>query len=240
MEITVLGTGDAIGTPKVGCSCETCTAARAAGRSRLRTSLLVEAKGKRILIDSSPDLRQQLLRSGSPHIDAVFWTHGHYDHFIGYGEFYRVQKMPPVYAAPPVLAYSAKFFHFLPFKRCQAEVYTPFDLFGVRFTFFEVHHPPGYACGIRMEHDGAAVAYTSDTTNRLPGRTRRLLEGVDLLFVDAIAPAGYEIEKHMNYPEACALAAEVGARDFRCVHMSHLVPWDLPHAGTDMERLLLE
>ena len=100
MKITLLGTGDAIGTPKVGCDCPQCTHAKNNGSMRLRTSLLVENAGKHILVDSSPDLRQQLLLNGSPHIDAVLWTHGHYDHFIGFGEFYRVQKIPPVFAAP--------------------------------------------------------------------------------------------------------------------------------------------
>ena len=100
MKITLLGTGDAIGTPKVGCNCPQCSHASKTGAMRLRTSLLVENEGKHILIDSSPDLRQQLLLHGSPHIDAVIWTHGHYDHFIGFGEFYRVQKIPPVFAAP--------------------------------------------------------------------------------------------------------------------------------------------
>ncbi|HZD42903.1 MAG TPA: MBL fold metallo-hydrolase, partial [Methanomicrobiales archaeon] len=87
MRITLLGTGDAVGTPRVGCSCPNCTTAVAEGLSRLRTSLLLEVDGKHILVDTSPDLRQQLLKSGSPYIDAVIRTHGHYDHYSGYGDF---------------------------------------------------------------------------------------------------------------------------------------------------------
>ena len=93
MKFTLMGTGDAIGTPKVGCGCPQCMHARETGTGRLRTSILIEHEGRHILVDSSPDLRQQLLRHGSPHIDAVIWTHGHYDHFMGFGEFYRVQKI---------------------------------------------------------------------------------------------------------------------------------------------------
>ncbi len=117
MKITLLGTGDAIGTPKVGCNCPQCSHAKKTGTMRLRTSLLVENEGRHILIDSSPDLRQQLLLNGSPHIDAVIWTHGHYDHFIGFGEFYRVQEIPPVFAAPQVLNYCAEIFRFLTFEK---------------------------------------------------------------------------------------------------------------------------
>ncbi len=235
MMLTLLGTGDAIGTPKIGCSCETCRAALSSGESRLRTSLLLEVDGKHILIDSSPDLRQQLLRCCSPHIDAVVWTHGHYDHFIGYGEFYRVQEMPPVYAPPPVAEYCMQYLHFLPVTPHPVEPYVPFDLFGVTCTFFVVNHPPVYTCGIRMEHEGVVIAYTSDTRKDIPEKSLDLLCGADLLLVDGIAPAGYNIHKHMNYADAVELAGSVGARDYRVVHMSHLVPFGMPNAGYDME-----
>ena len=66
MKITLLGTGDAIGTPKIGCSCRNCIYASNHGLERLRTSLLVETAGHHLLIDTSPDLRRQLLGTGSP------------------------------------------------------------------------------------------------------------------------------------------------------------------------------
>ena len=141
MKITLLGTGDAIGTPKVGCDCPQCAQAKNTGTMRLRTSLLVENEGMHILIDSSPDLRQQLLLQGSPHIDDVIWTHGHYDHFIGFGEFYRVQKIPPVFAAPPVLNYCSEVFRFLTFDKGEIQPYEPFDMFGITITLFMVKHP---------------------------------------------------------------------------------------------------
>jgi phosphoribosyl 1,2-cyclic phosphate phosphodiesterase len=74
MRLTLIGTGDAVGTPKVGCSCTQCTHAKTSGATRLRTSILKQNDGRNILIDSSPDLRQQLLLYGSPAIDAVIWT----------------------------------------------------------------------------------------------------------------------------------------------------------------------
>lgn len=236
MILTLLGTGDAIGTPKIGCDCENCRAMIASGRSRLRTSLLLEVADKHILIESSPDLRQQLLRACSPHVDAVIWTHGHYDHFIGYGEFYRVQAMPPVYAPPQVMDYCSEFLHFLPFERRPVPAYQPFKFAGVTFTFFEVNHPPAYTCGLLLEHEDTVIGYTSDTRKEIPRESRDLLStGIDLLLVDGIAPGGYSINKHMNYAEAVEFAHDTGARDYRCVHMSHLVPPDLPHAGYDME-----
>ena len=61
MKITVLGTGDTVGTPKVNCDCEVCREAKEKGLERLRTSILIEHKGLNLLIDTTPDLRRQLL-----------------------------------------------------------------------------------------------------------------------------------------------------------------------------------
>ena len=235
MRITLLGTGDAIGTPKIGCMCPQCTHAKTAGVMRLRTSLLIENEGFHLLVDSSPDLRQQLLRNGSPHIDAVIWTHGHYDHFMGFGEFYRVQKIPPVFAAPQVLNYCADTFRFLSFEKGAIQPYEPFEIFGMTVTFFMVKHPPAFTCGVLMETGESRVAFTSDTNSDIPEKSIDLLRDLDMLFLDAIVPSSITIQKHMNYLDACTLAAQLSPKDFRCVHMSHLLPWDLPHLGKDGE-----
>ena len=233
MKITLLGTGDAIGTPKVGCTCPQCTHARKTGTMRLRTSLLLENEGRHILIDSSPDLRQQLLLYGSPHIDAVIWTHGHYDHFIGFGEFYRVQKIPPVFAAPPVLSYCTETFRFLTFDKGEVQPYCPFEIFGITITLFMVKHPPAFTCGMLFETDDSRVGFTSDTNADLPQKSLDLLTNLDLLLLDALVPSDITIPTHMNYFDACSLAHNLAPKDWRCIHLSHLIPWDLPHLGKD-------
>lgn len=235
MKITLLGTGDAIGTPKIGCSCPQCSRAHNEGISRLRTSILIENDNRHILIDTSPDLRQQLLAIGSPKIDAVIWTHGHYDHFIGFGEFYRVQDIPPVYAAPPVIGYCAGLFRFLSFAEHPVNPYEPFELFGCTFTLFLVRHPPAYTCGMLIEWNGKRIGYTSDTNSDIPKKSLDLLGSLDLLLVDALVPSGIKIPKHMNYLDACTLARTLAPKEFRCVHTSHLLSWDLPHVGRDNE-----
>lgn len=235
MKLTLLGTGDAIGTPKINCDCAQCSRAKETGATRLRTSLLIENEGKHILIDSSPDLRQQLLRTGSPHIDAVVWTHGHYDHFIGFGEFYRVQQIPPVYAAPPVLSYCSEHFQFLSFDKNAVDPYTSIELFGVTITPFMVQHPPAFTCGMLFETENSRIGFTSDTNREIPQKSLDLLTDLDLLLLDAIVPSHITIQKHMNYLDACTLAQQLAPQEYRCVHMSHLMPWDLPHCGTDDE-----
>ncbi|HXW98973.1 MAG TPA: MBL fold metallo-hydrolase [Methanomicrobiales archaeon] len=233
MEIRFLGTGDAVGTPKIGCDCEICTYAREHCLQRLRTSLLVTSEGKNLLVDTSPDLRQQLLCAGSPRIDAVIWTHGHYDHYIGFGEFYRVQEPPPVYAAEETLSYIAPFFSFLSFGRHPVKPFVPFPLFGLSITLFPVNHPPIPSFGIRIESPQGVVAYTGDTRADIPERSMELLKGADLLILDAIVPPEIHINKHMNYAEAEELARKAGARAFRFVHLSPMMPWTLPHLARD-------
>jgi len=235
MKFTLLGTGDAIGTPKIGCTCPQCTHAQATGTGRLRTSILIEKDSRHILVDSTPDLRQQLLRSGSPHIDALIWTHGHYDHFMGLGEFYRVQKVPTVYAAEPVLRYCGETFRFLNFDRSPVEPYVPFSLFGITITPFIVKHPPAYTCGFLFEAGGKRIGYTSDTNRDIPERSLDLLKDLDLLLLDAIVPSHMTITKHMNYLDACTLAESLHAKQFRCIHISHMMPWEYPHLAHDGE-----
>lgn len=82
MKITILGSGTSCGVPQIGCPCQTCTSADPKDK-RLRCSALVEVGGKNLLIDCSPDFRQQMLSVDFKPLDAVFITHEHYDHVGG-------------------------------------------------------------------------------------------------------------------------------------------------------------
>ena len=82
MNILFLGTGTSTGVPQIGCSCAVCTSPDPRNK-RLRSSIYVEASGIRILLDSSPDLRQQALRENITDLDAVLYTHAHVDHIGG-------------------------------------------------------------------------------------------------------------------------------------------------------------
>ncbi|MCD9186388.1 MAG: MBL fold metallo-hydrolase [Pyrinomonadaceae bacterium] len=82
MKITFLGTGTSTGVPSIGCECETCLSDNPRDK-RLRVSILVEHAGKKILVDTSIDFRQQALRAKISYLDAVFITHCHVDHVFG-------------------------------------------------------------------------------------------------------------------------------------------------------------
>ena len=82
MRITLLGTGTSVGIPMIGCACETCKSADPRDK-RLRTACHIESGNLSIVIDTGPDFRQQMLRANVRHIDAVLWTHHHFDHIMG-------------------------------------------------------------------------------------------------------------------------------------------------------------
>ena len=168
MKVTALGTGDVVGTPKIGCDCPVCGEAKEMGKQRLRTSLLIEHKGQHILIDTGSDMRAQLLAADSPRIDAVIWTHGHYDHFMGFGDSYRVQREPiSVYGAPEVLydhtagGSSASSVT----KNIRSVFFEPIKICGIEVTLFPVVHDiPTY--GVRITADGKTFVYSCEYTCR--------------------------------------------------------------------------
>jgi phosphoribosyl 1,2-cyclic phosphate phosphodiesterase len=82
MRLTFLGTGTSTGVPSIGCECETCISDDPRDK-RLRVSILIEHAGQSVLIDTSSDFRQQALRAGLKHLDAVLITHCHADHIFG-------------------------------------------------------------------------------------------------------------------------------------------------------------
>ena len=104
MRVEFLGTGTSTGVPMIGCRCDVCRSKDSRDR-RLRSSVCLTVDDKNILIDCGPDFRQQMLRSGIDHIDAVLLTHEHYDHTSGLDELRNFSRNNPIpiYAEPNVL-----------------------------------------------------------------------------------------------------------------------------------------
>src|SRR5260370_7633330 len=105
MIVTFLGSGTSTGVPVVGCRCGVC-ASNDPRNQRLRQSVKIEANGKYFLIDTTPDLRAQLLRDPIPLLDFVLYTHSHSDHLIGLNDirpsnFPQLDPIPPLPTTPP-------------------------------------------------------------------------------------------------------------------------------------------
>ncbi|MCS7130108.1 MAG: MBL fold metallo-hydrolase [Archaeoglobaceae archaeon] len=223
MIIQLLGTGDSPGTPVLNCHCKTCEDARRNRWERKRYSILVKSAGKVILIDTSPDLRRQLLDNSIEKVDAVIWTHSHFDHFGGFSEFYRVQGNVDVYTTPQIHESIGKYLHFLSYKRREVNTFEKFTISDLSFTLFPVNHPPVEAVGIRIEWNGYRVVISGDTNIEIPEKSIEEMEKPDLFVVNSIAPSG-KFKKHMNAREALYLAERIGAKKVVLSHLGHFFP----------------
>lgn len=245
MKITLLGTGDAVGTPKLGCSCPACQDALAGGRSRrLRFSILIESPKGRVLIDTSPDLRWQLLKKGVSKIDGVIWTHAHYDHYAGFGDFHRIQNGMHVYGLKNTLDYILNYLYFMKPNRHDVQLNMPFELIGINVTLVEVRHPPlEESTGVILTNGKSKIVITGDTTKDIPEKSFELMFEPDLLIADAIIPPRATLPKHMNAKEAMELASELQAKTVVLTHLSHHFPphdesvkdWPLGYDGMEFE-----
>jgi phosphoribosyl 1,2-cyclic phosphate phosphodiesterase len=88
MKITFLGTGTSVGVPIIGCDCRVCRSSDPRNK-RLRSSLLIEAANLNIIVDTSPDFREQALRHKIRRLDALVFTHSHADHIFGLDDVRR-------------------------------------------------------------------------------------------------------------------------------------------------------
>jgi len=228
MRLTLLGSGDSVGTPKIGCDCPTCADARNGGRSwRRRPGFLLEHDGFTLLVDSGPDMRQQLLDADVKRVDALLWTHAHWDHFAGFPEFWRVQRDVDVYGVPEVLDQVLGQFHYIPHIRHEISIYRPEEIGGIPIALFEVNHPTAHpTCGVVIEGPRRRVVVSGDTLSAIPERSLEMMREADVLFIDAISPTTQQLVKHMNAHQALSLADALSPGECYFYHLSHSYP---PH-----------
>ncbi len=204
MQVTLLGTGDTAGTPVPRCDCATCDRARELDVHRSRFSVHVHnpRTEESLLIDASPDLREQFLTHDVDLPDAVVITHIHFDHLDGLGNAYRMfpRGPTPVYAADevdPVTDRSVattirERYDYL--DAVMVEPRTPHERFetcGLRVELVPVEHPPMVCYGVRVSdpETGGVLALTGDTAWQIPERSLAALSGSDLLLADGITTA---------------------------------------------------
>jgi phosphoribosyl 1,2-cyclic phosphate phosphodiesterase len=195
MKVRILGCGTSSGVPRIGGDWGDCDPADPRNR-RTRVSILVESGDVRVLVDTSPDLRQQLLDGGVSRIDAVIWTHDHADHCHGIDDLRQLYHLSggPVagYARPETLTQLAMRFGYAFYGR---DGYPPTvmarelpDRIAIGpLTISCVDQPHGniLSTGLRFEADGAAIGYATDF-HAMTDAMRRLYDGLDLWVVDCL------------------------------------------------------
>ncbi|MBL8000201.1 MAG: MBL fold metallo-hydrolase [Candidatus Kapabacteria bacterium] len=253
MRFTLLGTGTSTGVPSVGCLCATCTSTNPRDK-RLRPSLLVQSPTTTVVIDTSSDFRQQMLTHRVLDIDALVFTHHHFDHIGGFDDIrpynFHNNKDMPVYALERTFTALRSTFPYafeepeqlgggVPQVVITVIDSEPFTIGDIEFIPIPMMHGKLRVNGYRI----GSFAYCTDT-NFIPDESFVLLEGVDTLVLDCLRY--HEHETHFTVEQAVAAATRIGARQTYFTHIAHQIQHDklnaeLPdHIRVGYDGLLIE
>jgi phosphoribosyl 1,2-cyclic phosphate phosphodiesterase len=226
MKITMLGCGISTGVPTIGPDWGRCDPADRRNRRR-RASVLVESRGKTVLIDMSPDLREQLLDAGVARIDAILLTHAHADHLHGIDDLRAINRLMkraiPLYATAGTLAEIGRRFgyalkpvppgeHFFKPTLAPHEIAGPFEAAGLPVVPFAQDHGFSTTLGFRI----GGFGYSTDVTE-LGENAFQALAGIDVWFVDCLRREPHPTHSHLT--KTLAWIARVGPRRAVLTHM---------------------
>ena len=233
MRLTLLGTGTSFGVPQIGCRCATCTSSDPRDR-RTRTAALIETQGKRLLIDTPPELRLQLVAAQVDRIDAVLFTHAHADHVHGIDDLRALSvrlgggAMLPAYGSRATMTeLIARFpYVFDPSIVVQAGTSKPelsvhvlepgvgSAVAGVSVLPIALPHGDREVFGYRI----GGAAYITDV-KAIPENVAAVLKGLDVLILNALLSQPHPL--HLSIPEAIETAQRIGARRTFFTHLTH-------------------
>lgn len=228
MKITFLGTGTSQGVPVIACNCEVCLSKNPKDK-RLRTSILIEDKGKVIVIDTGPDFRQQMLRANVQQLDAVVFTHEHKDHVAGLDDVrafnFKQQKDMEVFATEQVqtalkrefyYAFTEKKYPGVPNINLNSITNKSFKVGGVELTPIDVWH---YKMPVKAFRVGN-FTYITDA-NRIEENELEKIRGSEVIVINALRKEAHI--SHFTLDEAMELLKELKPKKAYLTHISHLL-----------------
>jgi phosphoribosyl 1,2-cyclic phosphate phosphodiesterase len=232
LRVTLLGTGTSTGIPVPGCGCEVCSSNDPRDR-RLRCACYIQGDGLNLLVDTGPDLRTQCLQHDIRRVDAVLYTHEHFDHVAGLDDlrpFMIWNRTPlPCYATPRTCNELRRRYDYIFVDgsypgvpklelneiRDQLEIGSRYDedasLIVLPVPAFHGDLP---ILGFRI----GRFAYMTDVS-RLPEASYDLLKGLSVLVLSALRPTPHPT--HFSVPEAIDAARRIGAEKTYFIHMTH-------------------
>ena len=227
MKLLMLGSGTSTGVPRIGNDWGECDPAEPRNR-RSRVSIIVENDaGQRILVDTSTDLRAQLLANDIDKVDAVFWTHDHADHCHGIDDL-RVMRYDrsnplPGFASKVTCERLRRRFDYVfegqfgyPTLMHLKNVDDVQLVAGFSFDFVEMPHGPVTSTGFRFEADGKSIVYATDFSEITPQMVK-CFKGADILVVDCLRRRPHPT--HANLDMALDLARKAKVRRAVLTHM---------------------
>ncbi|MBA2684184.1 MAG: MBL fold metallo-hydrolase [Gemmatimonadaceae bacterium] len=232
MKLTFLGTGTSFGVPQIGCDCEVCRSSDPRDK-RTRSGALVETDaGKRILIDTPPELRLQLIANRIDRVDAILFTHEHADHIHGIDDVralsVRSRQALRMYGPAETVETLGQRFAYIFDERMRPlpgttkpegelttlEAGVPMRIAGEMVTPIAVPHGHTTVFGYRI----GALGYVTDA-KLLPPAAIETLRGVTVLVLNALF--WKEHPTHMSVPEAIETARVLGAERTYLTHLTH-------------------
>lgn len=237
MKVLFLGTGNSTGVPVIGCNCEICQSAQPRNK-RLRSSVLIRSKETTLLIDSSPDLRQQALRFGITSIDAILYTHAHLDHISGFDElrafcWHREGKLP-LYAGTQSMAQLKRMYNwaFLEsntnpgYIHPEAHIHDGKSIFSIGDLSIQpiaVKHSKIECYGYIIREGENSFGYFPDV-NRLPEEKLAAFRNLDVLALDALSDTANGA--HLSISENIDYMLQLQPRRGFVTHMGHRLDYD--------------
>jgi phosphoribosyl 1,2-cyclic phosphate phosphodiesterase len=234
LRLRFLGTGTSFGVPIVGCACGACTSTDPRDRRTRHAALLESDDGaRRVLIDTPPDLRAQLLAANISRVDAVWFTHDHADHTHGIDDLrvfsVRMRQRLPAFADPVTAASLRRKFSYIfdpdfqpppgttkpEIALCEFEPTRPLTVAGFDMQPLELPHGDMRVYGFRT----GGLGYVTDAKT-IPPLAREALRGVRVLVLNALWH-GSPHPTHFNVEEAVATARELGAERTYLTHLTH-------------------
>jgi len=239
VELLFLGTGTSAGVPMIGCRCDVCRSSDPHDK-RTRPSVIISRGGRRVLVDTTPELRLQCVTHGVESIDALVYTHAHADHVMGLDDVRRFNaiKQGPldVWADERTFASLVLCFGYA-FREPEPEtkLFRPhlvrrtiepperFEAGGMTWTPVPLMHGDLPVLGFRV----GRLAYCTDVSE-IPESSFALLEGLDVLVLDALQHRKHTT--HFSLEEAVEAARRIGARQTLFTHIAHALGHEATNA----------
>ncbi|MDB4656112.1 MBL fold metallo-hydrolase [Flavobacteriales bacterium] len=228
ISLEFLGSGTSQGVPVLGCTCSVCISDDARD-NRLRSSVIVSVNDKKIVIDTGPDFRQQMLRSNNIDADAVLFTHEHMDHVAGLDDIRAInflqRKNMPLYGSAGVEESLRRIFHYAfadnPYPGAPVIQFNlienkPFEVLGIPVIPISVKHGKMPVFGFRF----GDLTYITDA-KYIDATEKDKIRGSKVLVINALRKK--EHHSHLNLDQALELVEDLKPEQAYFTHISHLL-----------------